>query len=104
MSRAALMALTNAGVTAVWGESIILRPGQSNQETVTAVFDVAHATEQLQDGVPISTLRPVIDYTTTSVTVAPVVGDTVQAQSVNYKVADVQPDNGGMVKLLLLRA
>lgn len=104
MSRSALMALANGACTTVWGQSIILRPGLSSQETITAVFDSAHATEQLQDGVPISTLRPVVDYTTADVSVQPVVGDTLTAASVNYKVVDLQQDNGGMTKLLLLRA
>lgn len=106
MSRSALTSLVNRACTSTagWGETTVFRPNLGTQETINAVFDSAHEMVTLSDGIPISSMRPVVDYTTADLTVQPAVGEQITVGGITYKITDLQPDGDGMVKAILLKA
>lgn len=95
--RANLQAVVNRTTRDTWGQPASYTPASTGvAESITAVFDAAHAQVELQGEVPISTLRPVLRLRTADLSVAPAQGDSVTISGTAYEVNDTQPDSSGM--------
>jgi hypothetical protein len=68
---------------------------------LTAVFDEAHVVQDVEGDRGVSTTRPVLTVRRADLSLAPRPGDTLSVDGRSWRVAEVQPDGGGMSKLLL---
>lgn len=89
----------------VFGESVNYRPAGGEPYDITGVFDRAYTQEvdSLDDGVGITTTKPVLGVRDVVFRAPPKQGDRLYIPSVDtvFAVADVQPDSHGGTKLLL---
>lgn len=103
--RDSLTAAVSTAVRNVWGQPVTYTPASTGvPESITAVLDVrwmelAGAGEASQSA-QVTTLSVRSD----DLTVYPAQGDTLTTGGVNYRVDDVQTDNGDMPLLILGRA
>ena len=84
-----------------FGVAVTYTPQGLPAESITAVYDAAHAAVELQAGVAVSSQRPVLDVRLADLTVAPRIGDTLTVASIAYEVTDVQLTGNGSAKLVL---
>lgn len=102
MSRAALEAAANAATVRAWGQPATYTPQSTGvPESLTAIYDAAAVTVDVQGEAPVTSLRPVLRVTGSSLSVAPAIGDVVTVGGHAHEVRDVQPDSSGSYRLLL---
>jgi len=94
--------------TAAFGESVILRPGENDQQDLVGIFRAAHVPVDPETGTAISAADPVLSIRLADVRGAPIrggkPGTVISVRGVRYRVVEVRPDGEGGARLALTKA
>ncbi len=99
-----LALLVQAAGQRVLGESAHFTPLVGAPLDVRVLFNSAHEEITLEDGVAVSSVRPVAQAHMLDFPQRPSQGDGIQVRGVDYTVIDVRPDGEGDVQLILHEA
>lgn len=96
--------LCNLAVRNTFGETVTYTPiSGAGSFPLVAPFDQAFAVVELQAGVPVTSVRPVLDVRLADLPALPEQGDTyTRASGAEYEVVEVQPGGNGTAKLISL--
>lgn len=97
-------ALVHGPVAAVFGEPVLYTPATGEPFTITGVFDEAYAEVQVIEGVPVSSVKPVLGVRLSDFGATPPdSGDTLTIIRTGtvYVVSNPNPDGHGWAKLTL---
>src|SRR6056297_1694385 len=67
------------------------------------VFTAAHESLDVEAGVPVSTVQPMLEIGEFDVSRCPEQGDEVTVRDKRYMIVDVKPDGNGFIQLMLQR-
>ena len=93
--------LLGSTMAAFGREVFYLRNGETEAESIQAIFDSAHQSIEFQDGIEYSTLKPILGVRLSDFAIPPAADDSVTIDSVVYEVLDVQKDGQGGATLTL---
>lgn len=85
----------------VFGEDATYTPQGQGGVAISGAFDAQHQEVDVQTGVPVSTVGPVLGVRLADLPQAPAQGDQVTVRGVGYVVADIEPDGHGGALLRL---
>lgn len=86
------------------GESITYTPKGQPAFSIIGIFTESHEEVVVQDGVPISSVKPTLDVVLADFGERrPRQEDEIEREGTTYQVADVEPDGYGMAKLILVK-
>lgn len=96
--------LCNRAVRNTFGETVTYTPASGAPAfQLVAPFDAAFAVVEIQAGVPVTSVRPVLDVRLADLPAAPEQGDTyTRASGAVFEVAEVQLGGHGTAKLISL--
>lgn len=92
--------------TAAAAEPVTYHPAAAPDVALAGIFTAAHAIVARGGGdAGVSTVTPILTLPPAHrMPVAPAAGDELTCRATLYRVADVQPDGSGMIRLVLERA
>lgn len=93
----------NTATRNIFGSEVEYRPASGGAVELTAVFDEAYLTVQIQDGVEIASSRPVLDVRLADLDAAPAPDDELTVDGRNWRVVEIDADGRGAAKLWLHR-
>lgn len=95
----------NRSVRLTFGEAVTYTPGGGSPVALRAPLDEAYAVVELQAGVPVTSLRPVLDVRLADLAALPLQGDQFTRAKTGhvYEVAEVQIEGNGTAKLICLK-
>ncbi len=82
----------------VFGENVTHVQGM---QTLREIFDEAHEIVSIADGVPVSSVAPVLGVRLADFNQKPDFGDTFTIRGKGYRVVDIKPDGHGGAELIL---
>lgn len=102
--RDTLQGIVHRPTVRIWGQPATYTPQSTGvAESITAIYDAAAVSVQMQGEVPVQSVGPRLDVVLADLTVTPAQGDTVTVASLSWEVARVELDGHGAAKLALLR-
>jgi len=96
-------ALVHGPVAATFGEPVLYAPAAGGTFSISGIFDEAYTEVQVLDGVPVSSVKPVMGVRLAQFPAPPEPDDTltIERTGTTYVVANVNPDGHGWAKLML---
>lgn len=94
--------LVNDAAIQVFSRSFTHNPAAGGSHAAVGVWDEKSEQVEMQDGVPVSAVRPMMQVELKKMVVQPVQGDGFTIDARVFRVNDIQPDGRGWAKVFLI--
>jgi hypothetical protein len=84
-----------------FGQSVVYIYAAGSSITINGIFDAAHKSVSMKDGLQFSSVHPTLGVRLADFTTPPITGDSLVIDGTTYYVVDQEPDGSGMTNLIL---